>query len=332
MSTKPRNKATSASSGSSNNLNSRVEDLWSKIENENPLEATDYEQETTILFVGDSGCGKTSLINSFLKSTSTKQPKPTFALDYSFARKKNTPASTTSAPSAPSGNAAKSIAHIWELGGDIQEPGLLDIPISVKNLKSLSIIIVCDLSKPHNTLQSIRQWIKLCREIISRRLAEYNQLYPENPLEMDEIRHSQYHNHHDESIVSLSKIPMYLIGNKYDIFKDIGSSERRATIQIIRFLCHYYGLYYSTASIMDASLREHWKTFVNSVCFKNPIRQMNETHFDRPVHISPGKDSFESILLGSKSGDGGPESQPVKGTAQSKVPASSFSSHYYSLD
>eukprot|EP00604_Paraphysomonas_vestita_P000204 CAMPEP_0174825332 /NCGR_PEP_ID=MMETSP1107-20130205/42650_1 /TAXON_ID=36770 /ORGANISM="Paraphysomonas vestita, Strain GFlagA" /LENGTH=286 /DNA_ID=CAMNT_0016056853 /DNA_START=6015 /DNA_END=6875 /DNA_ORIENTATION=+ len=135
---------------------------------------------------------------------------------------------------------------------------------------------------------------------------------------MDEVRAAQFANHPDENIVSLSKVPMYLVANKYDIFKDYGSVERRATAQILRFVCHYYGVYITTASSMDATLRESFKTFINGVCFKAPIRQVNESHFDRPIHISPGKDTFESILLGSKSGEGGPESQPVKGSSQSK--------------
>lgn len=292
----------------------RVDDLWTKIETEPSLEALDQDSfETTLLVVGDSGCGKTTLINSFLKATSSKQPKPTFALDYSFARKKNAPTSSSGGSSN-----SKSIAHIWELGGDIQEPALLEIPINVRNLRNLSILICCDLSKPHNALQSVRQWVKLVRDVISRRLSEYSASCSE-PFEMDEFRAAQYLSHPDENIVSLSKIPMYLVANKYDIFKDIGSSERRATVQILRFLCHYYGVYLLTTSAMDASLRESFKAFMNSVCFRGPLRQAQESHFDRPLHISPGKDTFENILLGSKSGEGGPESQPVKGSSQSKV-------------
>jgi GTPase SAR1 family protein len=297
----------SKSKGKSAASAGRVDDLWTKIDNE-PLDLDSDQIETTVLFVGDSGSGKTTLINSFLKATSSKQPKPTFALDYSFARKKN----------ATSTNSSKCIAHIWELGGDIQEPALLDIPISIRNIRNLSIVICCDLSKPHNALQSVRQWVKLIRDVISRRLTDLNSS-GEPPFEMDESRAAQYANHPDESVVSLSKVPMYLVANKYDIFKDIGSSERRATAQILRFLCHYYGLYLVTASAMDAALREHFKAFINCVCFKTPVRQVSDSHFDRPLQLSPGKDSFENILLGSKSGDGGPESQPVKGSSQSKV-------------
>ena len=75
---------------------SRVEDLWNKIIENEPLDQDNEQHETHLLFVGDSGSGKSSLINSFLKASSTKQPKPTFALDYSFARKKGSSSSFAS--------------------------------------------------------------------------------------------------------------------------------------------------------------------------------------------------------------------------------------------
>lgn len=120
---------------------SAAADLWTLIENDTTKTFEDDSVEATSLFVGDSGCGKSYLIQSFLKPTVTKDPKvleinswnqyksdncytasivwnlltfgcvlknnlkPTFALEYSFARKK------------ASGNSSKTVAHVWELGG-----------------------------------------------------------------------------------------------------------------------------------------------------------------------------------------------------------------------
>ena len=94
----------------------------------------DINNDTTTLFVGDSGSGKSTLIQSFLKPNSSKAPKSTFALEYNFARRKGS-------------GSSKLIAHIWELGGDIFEPKLLEIPIALKNLSSLSLVVCADLSK-----------------------------------------------------------------------------------------------------------------------------------------------------------------------------------------
>ena len=86
----------------------------------------DGEDSNTLLVVGDARSGKSSLIQMFLKPNSSKEPKATFALEYNFARRKNASPGT------------KSLAHIWEMGGDIKESGLLGIPLSATNLPSAS--------------------------------------------------------------------------------------------------------------------------------------------------------------------------------------------------
>jgi GTP-binding protein EngB required for normal cell division len=72
-----------------------ADDLWTKLEaapvassGENAGDGAGTD--TTTVFVGESGCGKSSLIQTFLKPTANKDPKPTFALEYNFARKKVT--------------------------------------------------------------------------------------------------------------------------------------------------------------------------------------------------------------------------------------------------
>ena len=49
-------------------------------------------------------------------------------------------------------------------GGDIFEPGLLEIPITVKSLQSAAVMIIVDLSKPQNLVESLLKWIKAIRE------------------------------------------------------------------------------------------------------------------------------------------------------------------------
>ena len=85
------------------------EDIWTKLGREPIIDNQSSESlDCTTLLVGDSGSGKSSIWQSFLKPTLTKEPKPTFALEYSFARKKV-------AVSVPGVAPAKNLAHIWEL-------------------------------------------------------------------------------------------------------------------------------------------------------------------------------------------------------------------------
>lgn len=283
----------------------RAEDIWTLVENE-PQDIDISDLDTSLLIVGDSACGKTSLIHSFLKSSTTKTPKPTFALDYSFARKKNVSSSSA---------ASKSVAHIWELGGDIYEPGLLDIPISSRTIKSLSVMVCCDLSKPHNLLQSLLKWIQLVHGAVARRVKE---LGSEVSAQMRDAARAAFVGHVDERCVSPIDVPLYILCNKYDIFKDFKSVDKRAALQVLRFVAHNYGATILFTSTVEAPLRESFKVFMNSVAFRSGLRQAADVQHDKPAFVSAGKDSFESILLGHRSGDGAPESHSSP-TKNSKV-------------
>lgn len=83
-------------------------DVWSKLEREprdaalqgeskaeadgTSSESKSSAKESTqgynssIVFVGDSQCGKSTLIQTFLKPSAAKDTKPTIALEYSYAR------------------------------------------------------------------------------------------------------------------------------------------------------------------------------------------------------------------------------------------------------
>ena len=125
--------------------------------------SNEIEDSSTILIVGDAGCGKSSLIQSFLKPNSNKEPKSTFALEYCFAKRKN---------ASNSDKDGKTLAHIWELGGDIYEPKLLTIPLSTVTLPTSAVIICLDLSKPQDCFLSLKRWLSTIREHLAARFSE----------------------------------------------------------------------------------------------------------------------------------------------------------------
>eukprot|EP01031_Cornospumella_fuschlensis_P035005 gene35005-42392_t len=116
-----------------------IEDIWSKLEREkkasgvggetsasSPFATAQKTEQTYLLFAGDSQCGKSSLIQSFLKPTSSsKENKPTIALEYNFARKTQ---------NTPNGNAQKYICHVYEIGGDLVDSRLLDVVLTKDSL------------------------------------------------------------------------------------------------------------------------------------------------------------------------------------------------------
>nr|VZI31589.1 unnamed protein product [Spirometra erinaceieuropaei] len=77
--------------------------------------------ESVLVFAGARSCGKTTIINNFLEKD--ENPKPTLALEYNFARKSLGP------------YVAKSVAHIWELGGGPKLSNLLDVTVTKDSIE-----------------------------------------------------------------------------------------------------------------------------------------------------------------------------------------------------
>lgn len=266
-----------------------AETLWSKVESNPSLllqgqgaaaGATDGA-ETTTLIVGNAGSGKSTLINSAFKASSSKQPKPTFALEYTFARKKV----------GSGASATKSVAHVWELGGSINEPKLLTVPISARNASTASFIICIDLSRPQNILACARRWIGGLREMCKQTLGDARY------ASMSDAAKSKFTN--DLTKISAFPIPLSIIGTKYDCLRNLALADRRAALLILRFVAHYFGASLYCTSSTDATTRDSFKSIFAALCFGAGVgRAYHEVSLDKPVMVSAGADSFQDILLG----------------------------------
>lgn len=263
-------------------------DLWTI--NENLLSSESIsnsllnaEDNLTILFVGDSFCGKTSLIQGFLKpNTSMKDPKPTVALEYNFARKKGSTNNNSSS--------YKIIANMWELGGENRnEAKLIELPICLKNIEHSTIILCVDLTKTMQILESTTHWIQHIQNIITKVIGISKKTLHRKVL---------FEGHVDETKVSPYPIPLYIFANKYDIWKTLPQAEKRLSLQILRFVAHYYGATLIATSIVEPTMKESFRGIMSNINFNGTIKSTYETSVNRPFFISAGMDSFEKILLG----------------------------------
>ena len=243
-----------------------VEDLWMKIEKQAGDNLNKENTiETTLLIVGEPSSGKSSLIQSFLKPTVTKEPKSTIALDYSYAKKK--------APAIGNVNQnVTSLCHIWELGGEVNESKLLEIPLTKTTLSSSTILIVCDLSKPQNILVSLQKWIKVTRELIKKQISEYrlanNNAKFLSKINSQSLTASAYQDHpKDSSRARPCEIPIYIVLNKYDLFKITPTTDKRAVYQVVRMFAHYHGAHVITTSVVENTLKDTFRTQMNLICF-----------------------------------------------------------------
>lgn len=284
-----------------------AEDIWSKLQRAPPTKATEAVGEnaaesgvssTSLVFVGDLSSGKSTLIQTFLKPTAAKDTKPTIALEYNFARR------TT--------NGVKCVANLWEIGGDLIEPKLMEIGITLRNLPVAAVIISCDLSKPHNVLNSVLRSISAVKETSSKRVAE---LQATNVIQLNEMRDklaAAYKGNPDEARVRPLDVPVCIVANKHDLFKSLPSADRRAVIQVLRFVAHFFGAHLITTSSADASQRDVFRTLVSNLAFGSPVKPMYETNVDKLVYITRGSDSFQKILL-EHSGAAGSDGEAVRG-------------------
>lgn len=278
---------------------SDAEDIWTKLQKNPPTVSAETAAESagsSLVFVGDLNSGKSTLIQSFLKPSAVKDTKPTIALEYNFARKTS--------------NNSKSVANLWEIGGDLVEPKLMEIGITLRTLPTAVVVIVVDLSKPHNILNSVLRSISAVKETVSKRVAE---LQATNVHLLNEIREklqAPYKNigedkkHPDENRVRPLDVTVVIAANKHDLFKSLPSVDRRNIMQILRFVAHFFGTHLITTSSSEVAQREAYRSLITSLAFGSTtsVKPVYETNVDKLVYITKGQDSYQSIFLEHTSG------------------------------
>lgn len=202
-----------------------------------------------------------------------------------------------------SGN-GKTVAHIWELGGDnIHEPKLIELPLSQKLIRSSAVVLCVDLSNPAQIIATSSLWIKNIYDIVLKRLGKS----AAGPSISASVRNPAYKDHVDENKVNPCEIPFYIFANKFDAFKTMAQGDKRFILQILRFIAHYHGATLVATSAVEPSMKESFRAVLTAINFRSfssgssSGKVSYETNVDRPFYISAGQDSFENILLGSRS-------------------------------
>jgi len=108
--------------------------------------------DRTVVFVGEKGSGKSSLINLLKGVQKEESAKPTYAMEYSFAKR------TT--------HNRKEVVHMYELGGGRQLADLVATPLTRESYKYIVYVIVVDLSKPSTLMESLHFWINTIRDAV----------------------------------------------------------------------------------------------------------------------------------------------------------------------
>ncbi|XP_072292565.1 cytoplasmic dynein 2 light intermediate chain 1 [Eucyclogobius newberryi] len=237
--------------------------------------------DRTVFLMGSKAGGKTSILYRCLDKD--EPPKPTLALEYSFGRRTR------------GHNTSKDIAHLWELGGGISLSDLVQIPISPSTIRSLTVILVLDLSKPNCLWGTMELLLQTAQEQIEKAFHQSQQKAGTKHQTSVQQKHVLPKDHPDRELVNPFPVPLLIIGSKYDIFQEFESDKKKLISKTLRFIAHYYAASLIFTSIKSESLMSKTKVFFSHFAFGVDKGKSVSTDSTKPLMIPAGADSFSQI-------------------------------------
>lgn len=239
-------------------------------------------EESHIILAGSRGCGKSSIMLRFLDRTET--PRATTAMEYTFGRK-----------SKGHNAAVKDVAHIWELGGGSSHAPLLQVPLHAETLKSTSVMVVVDLSKPEALWVTIEKLVREVRSVVEK-VMEKLPTEERNVIEAaKKERLSLVKDVAESQSIEMFPLPLVFVGGKYDVYSDFESEKRKVICRTFRFLAHSHGASLVYFSDNSEILVSRIRAFMSHYIFRTNAPKNIVTDHHQPLFIPFGKDSFEGI-------------------------------------
>ncbi|XP_074142804.1 LOW QUALITY PROTEIN: cytoplasmic dynein 2 light intermediate chain 1 [Sminthopsis crassicaudata] len=237
--------------------------------------------EKSVFFIGSKNGGKTTIILRCLDRD--EPPKPTLALEYTYGRR------------AKGHNTPKDIAHFWELGGGTSLLDLITIPITNETLRTFSLVLVLDLSKPNDLWPTMESLLQVTKTHVDKLIVKLGKT---NAKAASEMRQKMWSNmqkdHPDRELIDPFPIPLVIIGSKYDIFQDFDSEKRKIICKTLRFVSHYYGASLMFASKSEALLLKI-RGVINQLAFGIDKSKSISVDQNKPLFIPAGLDSLSQI-------------------------------------
>ncbi|XP_026212675.1 cytoplasmic dynein 2 light intermediate chain 1 [Anabas testudineus] len=241
--------------------------------------------ERSVFLMGSKAGGKTSILLRCLDRDESS--KPTLALEYTFGRR------------ARGHNTLKDIAHLWELGGGTSLSDLVQIPITPLSIRSLSVILVLDLSKPNDLWGTMEKLLQATQAQVEKVASQARQAERAKPGGKQQTVHSATRilpkDYPDRELISPFPVPLLIIGSKYDIFQEFDSDKKKVVSKTLRFIAHYYAASLLFTSIKSESLMSKTKSFFSHLAFGLDKGKTVSCDSTKPLIIPAGSDSFSQI-------------------------------------
>lgn len=237
-------------------------------------------KDSVFLLVGNKKGGKSTICYKFLERSET--PKSTLALEYVFGRR------------SKGIETGKEICHIWELGGGTLFLDLLEIPITVDNLRNLSVVLTLDLSKPEELWYILETLLTAISKRINNVLSTASSPELKNFLN-DQTKNRIPDNHEDSASFDPFPVPLLIIGTKYDLFQTEDFEKKKLLCKCLRYVAHSKLANLLFVSSKSESLVSKARASISSMVFGTSCSKTTVMDNNKPLYICAGADSFQSI-------------------------------------
>ncbi|EHH22087.1 hypothetical protein EGK_05283, partial [Macaca mulatta] len=190
----------------------------------------------------------------------------------------------------------KDIAHFWELGGGTSLLDLISVPITSDTLRTFSLVLVLDLSKPNDLWPTMENLLQATKSHVDKMIMKLGKTNPKAASEMrQKIWNNMQKDHpQDRELIDPFPVPLVIIGSKYDIFQDFESEKRKVICKTLRFVAHYYGASLMFTSKSEALLLKI-RGVINQLAFGIDKSKSICVDQNKPLFITAGLDSFSQI-------------------------------------
>jgi len=301
------------------------QDIWTIIQKNQTADIIESgaSNQPNLLVVGAKASGKTTVIETIINRTggSSKThsgaPDPTTSLDYRYMGQ------------GLRSGAHVLLTHIWELGGGQSLTKLVDISINTDSLERSGVVIVLDLSNPKSILADITYWIA----VISKRISDViDKISARRPKAAETLRAKAQNRvggskHLDIQSLqkSLCPLPILIVANKFDKFRDNSVEQLRSVAGLLRSFALIYGGALIYVSKSDSSSRQ---ALLAHICeIQRLQRGVQEKKSNKKPPLNTRDVDTLSVPFGADSLQalGGPNSA---GALQPEVVLSEWSKHF----
>ncbi|KAF3826821.1 hypothetical protein GH733_009346, partial [Mirounga leonina] len=189
---------------------------------------------------------------------------------------------------------------------------LISIPITSDTLRTFSIVLVLDLSKPNDLWPTMENLLQATKSHVDKMIMKLGKTNSKAASEMrQKIRNNMQKDHPDRELVDPFLIPLVIIGSKYDIFQifnflnlfflfknifhqDFDSEKRKVICKTLRFVAHYYGASLMFTSKSEALLLKI-RGVINQLAFGIDKSKSICVDQNKPLFITAGLDSLSQI-------------------------------------